>query len=197
MNRFLKAHWLLPLIAIIALGKAGWIEGKAVVAQHLLEHAWQQSSDNGEIQKPWPWFDSYPVAELIWPDGERQILLHGLSGQALAFAPGLQILDGQGRSLEVNQWTNANTLVVGGHNDTHLATLKTINTGDEFVLLDTNRVERSYRVAQQEVADSRTTRILPVVAGHQRLLLVTCYPFDALLSGGPMRYVVTAYPING
>ena len=29
-------------------------------------------------------------------------------------------------------------------------------------------------------------------ARQQRLTLVTCYPFDALRAGGPLRYVVTA-----
>ena len=30
--------------------------------------------------------------------------------------------------------------------------------------------------------------------GGERLLLVTCYPFDALVPGGPLRYVVVADP---
>jgi sortase A len=29
------------------------------------------------------------------------------------------------------------------------------------------------------------------------LLLVTCYPFDALSANGPLRYVVTALPATG
>ncbi len=27
---------------------------------------------------------------------------------------------------------------------------------------------------------------------HAALKLITCYPFDALVAGGPLRYVVTA-----
>jgi len=30
------------------------------------------------------------------------------------------------------------------------------------------------------------------VAGHRQLTLVTCYPFDAIVPGGPLRYVVFA-----
>ena len=29
-----------------------------------------------------------------------------------------------------------------------------------------------------------------------RLSLVTCYPFDSLTAGGPLRYVVTALPVR-
>ena len=31
--------------------------------------------------------------------------------------------------------------------------------------------------------------------GEARLTLITCYPFDALRAGGPLRYVVTAKAI--
>lgn len=28
-------------------------------------------------------------------------------------------------------------------------------------------------------------------------MLVTCYPFDAVVAGGPLRYVVTAKEVQG
>jgi sortase A len=34
-------------------------------------------------------------------------------------------------------------------------------------------------------------------AGDTRLTLVTCYPFDAIRPGGPLRYVVTAVLDDG
>jgi hypothetical protein len=30
----------------------------------------------------------------------------------------------------------------------------------------------------------------------EKLTLITCYPFDAILPGGPLRYVVEAMPDN-
>ena len=30
----------------------------------------------------------------------------------------------------------------------------------------------------------------------QTLVLVTCYPFDAVIAGGPLRYVVTAKEVQ-
>ena len=41
------------------------------------------------------------------------------------------------------------------------------------------------------VVDSRRVRI-EINADTPRLVLSTCYPFDALTAGGPLRYVVFA-----
>ena len=46
-----------------------------------------------------------------------------------------------------------------------------------------------------EVVDS-SVQSLPRSSGQERLLLVTCYPFDALLFNGPLRYVVAAVPVT-
>ena len=54
---------------------------------------------------------------------------------------------------------------------------------------------REYRVESMEVVDS-SVQSLPRSSGQERLLLVTCYPFDALLFNGPLRYVVAAVPVT-
>ncbi len=48
-----------------------------------------------------------------------------------------------------------------------------------------------YRVTGTEVIDARHARLAPD-DGRPVLSLVTCYPFDAIDPGGPLRYVVTA-----
>jgi len=48
-----------------------------------------------------------------------------------------------------------------------------------------------YRVREIEVADQRDLR-LPRLLAERTLTLVTCYPFDAVETGGPLRYVVVA-----
>ena len=69
--------------------------------------------------------------------------------------------------------------------------LRDLRRGDEL------RVERPdggsvrYRIDELLVADSRSARLSAPASGRA-LLLVTCWPFDALTPGGPMRYVVTA-----
>jgi sortase A len=46
-----------------------------------------------------------------------------------------------------------------------------------------------------EVIDSREFELV-LEPGMARLSLVTCYPFDAAAAGGPLRYVVTALPLE-
>ena len=49
----------------------------------------------------------------------------------------------------------------------------------------------SFAVVDVRVVDSRRVRIM-LDADVPRLTLVTCYPFDAIVPGGPLRWVVTA-----
>jgi len=46
-------------------------------------------------------------------------------------------------------------------------------------------------VTGHRVVDARRKWPSPDVA-EKRLTLVTCYPFDALMPGGPLRYLVFA-----
>jgi sortase A len=47
-----------------------------------------------------------------------------------------------------------------------------------------------YRVREISVVDQSETRVLD--AGAAQLTLITCYPFDAIRPGTPLRYVVIA-----
>ena len=55
---------------------------------------------------------------------------------------------------------------------------------------------RDYVDTGQRGADARTER-LSTAPGHDQLLLVTCWPFDATAPRGPLRYVVTLVPSPG
>ena len=87
-----KLTFLFITLAAAALwqfGMAGWIHAKAAVAQVLLDKAWQQTLVDQQNNRPWPWADTWPVAELIVPaHGIEQIVLAGDSGESLAFGPG-------------------------------------------------------------------------------------------------------------
>ena len=48
-----------------------------------------------------------------------------------------------------------------------------------------------FRVLRADVVDSRHASVVLDTDGAM-LTLITCYPFDAMEAGGPMRYVVTA-----
>ena len=52
-----------------------------------------------------------------------------------------------------------------------------------------------YQVTGTRIIDSRHARI-PAASSMDGLCLVTCCPFDAIVPGGPLRYVVQARRTN-
>jgi sortase A len=178
----------LVMIAAFALaawqfGAAGYIHAKAWVAQRLLERAWADVQSGDAHAKPWPWADTSPIARLrVERLGVDQIVLAGDSGRTLAFGPAWNA----GSAAPGSRGTS----VISGHRDTHFAFLKALRRADE-VTLDDGAGRSAYRVDRVRIVDTRTTRIA-VDAAPDRLLLVTCYPFEAIGARGPLRYVVEA-----
>ena len=71
MNTRYNLTFILVMLAAAALwqlGIAGWIHTKAIAAQILLDRAWQQTLIDHDQTRPWPWADTWPVAELIVPE---------------------------------------------------------------------------------------------------------------------------------
>jgi sortase A len=186
-----RARLLLAAGALAAsawlLGGAAAIHGKAVLAQWLIARAWAQDAAMGP-PRPWPWADTWPVARLTVPSLKKtQYVLHGTSGQALAFGPGL---DPAGAAPG-----EPGVVLLAGHRDTHFAWLASIAPGDRLQLTDRAGATRHYAVVRQRVLDSRAG---PLQAGlADGLVLVTCFPFNAVAPGGPLRYVVEAAAVTG
>ena len=166
------------------LGAAGTIHAKAWLAQVLLERAWAATLDGAAAMRPWPWADTHPVARLQVPAlGVDRIVLADASGRALAFGPGL--LGGTAAP------GTAGHTVLSGHRDTHFKFLENLVPGTALHLQRPDGAWRVYRVTGREVIDARHAR-LARDDGAPTLTLVTCYPFDALVPGGPLRYLVFA-----
>jgi len=81
--------------------------------------------------------------------------------------------------------------VIEGHRDTHFRALQQLRVGDRVRVQGLDMRWVSFAVVDVRVVDSRRSRIL-LDADVPRLTLVTCYPFDAIVPGGPLRWVVTA-----
>lgn len=175
---------VLLLLAAVLLWKAAYIHAKAQLAQLLLESAWRHTLEQKQAYKPWPWADVYPVARLVVArEKVDYIVLNSHAGEALAFGPGAEIYH--------DARSGSDSWVIGGHRDTHFRFLKDVSVGDEIFLYTVNGSALNYRIVATQIADSRTQQLQ--VSGEQAsLLLVTCYPFDTLEVGGPLRYVVTA-----
>jgi sortase A len=167
-----------------SLGHAAWIEAKARLAQHLVRRAWSREQAAAGDVRPWPWADTHPLARLLVPArGVDLFVLAGASGRTMAFGPGH--VDGTPLPGEPG---NA---VVSGHRDTHFAFLRWLRAGDRLVVERRDGRRLRYTVSDTLVVDRRDAWVAQD-AGDTRLTLVTCYPFDAIRPGGPLRYVVQA-----
>ena len=85
----------------------------------------------------------------------------------------------------------AGAAIVSGHRDTHFASLRALQVSDEIIVTRPDGTRVHYRVDELRVADSRGARLRDPGIGRS-LLLVTCWPFDALTAGGPLRYIASA-----
>lgn len=172
---------VLAAAALWQLGLAGWIHAKALAAQVLLDRAWQQTLVDHKQNKPWPWADTWPIAELIVPGhGISRIVLAGDSGESLAFGPG--------HSFASAMPAQRGTVMISGHRDTHFRFLQHIEKGERLILKTKSGIHY-YTVDRTEIVDSRHYQTDTDI---DELLLVTCYPFNQATAGGTQRYLVHA-----
>ena len=174
-------------ISLWQLLAAGWIQGKAIVAQQLLDHAWQRTlEDNVDAEttgyKPWPWADTWPIARLTVPRlGIEQIVVAGDSGSSLAFAPG--------HSFASAAPGDSGLSMISGHRDTHFRFLQALEI-DDRLMVETRNETTSFRITHFQVVDSSYT--LAAETEDNSLVLVTCYPFDSISTGGNQRFLAFA-----
>jgi sortase A len=182
---------VLVLIAAgaVCLTQGLWIRGKAVLAQVLIARSWDEAQAGVRSPRPWPWADTTPIAKLVLPlhppdrEAPELVVLEGASGRNLAFGPTHD-------SASVPPGEQGNS-VIEGHRDTHFQALRRVRVGDRIRVQGLDRRWVSFSVVDVRVVDSRRVRIA-LGSEVPRLTLVTCYPFDALVPGGPLRWVVTA-----
>jgi len=174
----------LGVIGLWQFGAGLYIHAKAWLAQQLIASAWASTLAGEREVRPWPWADTWPIARLQIPDADVDLyVLADASGRSLAFGPGYW--NGSAAPGAVG-----NT-IIAAHRDTHFRFLEQATRGQEILLQTMDGREHRYRVNETRVLDSRHDRIL-IEADQPTLTLLTCYPFDAVLPGGPLRYVAIA-----
>ncbi len=171
-------------LALWQLGQGSYIYAKAQFAQYLIASAWQKEGNTAQI-KPWPWADMWPMARLLVPQHNiDQVVLAGVSGESLAFGPGYMLNSAAPTTL-------GNT-VIAAHRDTHFSFLKHLKKGELITVYNRKGEQRSYIVQDMTIVNKDDVAWINAENFPYQLTLATCYPFDALQAGGPLRYVVRA-----
>lgn len=189
MKRKLRRYlgYSLLIVASLCITDGFYIKAKALLAQHLLQRAWQQTVEQGKPVKPWPWADTWPVARLqVARLGVDCIVLEGDSGEVLAFGPGHL-------SASADPIAQGNC-ALAGHRDTSFSFLKNIEKGDVVTLQNIHNEKRSYQVVSTVIKQQQELFLEETVTPW--LTLITCYPFDAVRRG-ELRFVVFAKHFDG
>jgi sortase A len=183
----LAAAIILALVGLILFGQGVYIHAKALVAQMLLQRAFDQTITSGHAVKPWSWADTWPVARIeVKRLHASAIVLAGSSGQALAFGPGhVELTPDAGEP---------GVAVYSAHRDTHFRFLKDVVIGDEIDIVRSDGHTFHYRADRTAVVRFDASGIEPLSQGYE-LVLSTCWPFDAVTSG-PERYILHATMIG-
>ncbi|MEP1444504.1 MAG: class GN sortase [Paraglaciecola sp.] len=189
-----KHKWLTVflLLGIYQFSGGLYIFAKAELAQYLIANAWHKNLHSTEKHKPWPWADTYPVAE-ITIKAQKWYVLAGASGRNLAFAP-------THVSSTPKPGEKGNSVIVG-HRDTQFSSLKRLQKGDVIEVKNRHTSQR-YQVTMLRVALQTQLEYLHSNISNDTfddeqpsLTLITCYPFDSLLPNPTHRYIVKATAI--
>jgi sortase A len=85
--------------------------------------------------------------------------------------------------------------VITAHRDTHFSALRYVGPGDVITLQRPDGRNVRYRVQATRVVNKSDMSVLRQDS-RTRLTLITCYPFDAVRPGTPLRWVVVAQKVG-
>ena len=174
-------------LGLFFLSQGLYMDVKAEVAQMLIATSWNDRAKNEAPVKPWHWADTRVIASLEVARLKQSVyVMQDDSGESLAFGPG---------HMPASAPPSADGhVVIAGHRDSHFAFLKNIKVGDVISTENYQSQTLQYRVTELFIIDS-TEEQIPLY-DEAMLTLITCYPFDDFIPGGPLRLIVNAEPIN-
>ena len=84
--------YIVAAVGLIVFAYGAHIPAKAMLAQYLINDAWNETIEKGGVNKPWSWADMHPVMKLSSKKHNKNlIVLSGEKGNTLAFAPGYNL----------------------------------------------------------------------------------------------------------
>ena len=178
----------LIILGLFGIAKVSLMPIKAIIGQHYLEVAWQDSLKKNKLSKPWKSADFYMIGELTIPKLRiSRVILNSVSGEALAWSIG--------RVSNVGPSSSRGPIILAGHRDSHMQFMSKLNIGDKIELVMSDGVLKLYEISQLEVTDKPELKILSNSIKSDSLILTTCWPFNASRSS-QQRYIVVAQSIN-
>lgn len=179
--------YLFFLMALMLTLNAGWMPFKAWLSEQLIAYSWRQAQANNMQVKPWPWADTFAIAEMNFSRLDKSIVvLNGGDPTTLAFSAGAVA--------PYNQSLAQQPFVVAGHRDSHFSFLQEVTMHDIITLQNKLGQHQMYQVVSIDVVDANKGD-LPISADEPNLVLITCYPFNQISSNSNERYVITAMPL--
>jgi len=164
-----------------------FIVGAILLGQGLIAHSWQQRTVGSPPPKPWWWADTKAVAKLEVARLNKQVfVMQDDSGESLAFGPGHL-----SASAPISEHGH---VMIAGHRDSHFKFLEQLNIGDVIETTSHQSKIIQYKIRDMAIVDSNSEEL--VRYDEDRLTLITCYPFDGFVPGGPLRYIVNAERID-
>jgi len=181
---FIAIGCSLMFLGIFGIAKAGFMPIKAIIGQHYLKVAWQESLRNNMLSKPWRSADFYMIGELKVPKLKvSRVILNSVSGEAMAW--------GIGRVTNLNHALDKQPIILAGHRDSHMQFMSELKIGDKIELTMSDGLLKTYIISRVEVSDKPEITLSSLSLGRESLVLTTCWPFDSIKSGD-QRYLIFA-----
>jgi len=175
------------LIGALLLSQGLYMDVKAKVAQVLISSSWNNRDEDRLPSKPWWWADTRPIAKLDVPRLNKTLfVMQDDSGESLAFGPG--------HLTQSAKPAQDGHVIIAGHRDSHFSFLRDISIGDTILTSNYDNQHKQYRVSNIQIINSNKQQLNLIQ--NDQLTLITCYPFDDFIPGGPLRMIVHAIPIN-
>ncbi len=179
---------LLILGGLGLIANGGYMIAKAQLAQVLLSKSWSSSLADGGARRPWAWADTHVAARIQFLSlDEERYVMRDVSGESLAFGPGIVEHANSGAPSQENTHSG---IAIAGHRDSHFGVLQHLQTDDLIQVETIKQMPVRFKVVSSTVVDTRHQSLAP--PAQNELVLITCFPFESIVPGGPLRYVVFA-----
>ncbi|MDB4087651.1 sortase [Amylibacter sp.] len=178
----------LIILGLFGIAKASLMPIKAIIGQHYLEVAWQDSLKKNKLSKPWKSADFYMIGELTIPKLKiSRVILNSVSGEALAWSIG--------RVDNVGSSSSSGPIILAGHRDSHMQFMSKLNVGDKIELMMTDGVLKTYEISKTVIAERPELKTFTHKIKMNSLVLTTCWPFNSSKQG-TKRYLIIANEHN-